>query len=158
MDMRGEISDAASATQASLRPAPATSGSRKLTVRVPYGRRADTDGTLKSGLADRIERARQMFVSRTRTKIERATELTSSLNSENPSAVDAALEELRTIAHSLSGTAGSFGYGKLSEIADDLENTILSGQRPSPAIVDLVIRMAFEFLNQVGARRTELAR
>lgn len=109
-------------------------------------------------LADRIERARHAFVARAHAKIERAAELTSSLDPKPLSPADPALAELQTLAHSLSGTAGSFGYGRLSEIAGRLEEAILSGAPQHHRILGLVIDMGAEFVSRVGGRQLDFVR
>ena len=109
-------------------------------------------------LAQRIEQAHKAFVERTRKKIARATELTMALKEEQAPAMEAALEELRTLAHSLAGTAGSFGYAGLSDIAETLETAISSGQHHSQSIPSLVIEMAYEFLDGTIGKQANLAR
>ena len=120
----------------------------------PSAAHPGTQSLQKPTLSERIERARLAFISSAKGKVERAAELASALDSGATGNAKSTLVELRTIAHSLSGTAGSFGYRRLSEIADRLEATIVSGDRPSPAIIDLVMEMALEFMHHVAGRRS----
>jgi HPt (histidine-containing phosphotransfer) domain-containing protein len=108
-------------------------------------------------LAARIERARCTFVDRARSKIERAAELASELALHDASTSRLALEELQRLAHSLCGTAGSFGYERLSEIAGTLEDAIVSGHTTHQQIPDLVVEMATEFLGRVTGQQLDFA-
>jgi len=108
-------------------------------------------------LAARIERARCTFVDRARGKIERAAELASELALHDVSTSKPALEELQRLAHSLCGTAGSFGFVRLSDVAGSLEDAILSGHATQQCIRDLVVEMAAEFLGRVTGRQLDFA-
>jgi len=112
----------------------------------------------RARLSERIEKARRMFVSRAHAKIDRAAELISVLERDGATAGSPELGELRTIAHSISGTAGSFGYDRLSEIAEKLEAAISSGRHLVLAIADLVVAMAIEFLHNVAGLQLQVVR
>lgn len=107
----------------------------------------DDPVTMSPSLTVRIDRARRSFVARAHGKIARATEITAQLGPDADA--DPALAELQDLAHSLCGTAGSFGYRRLSEIAGALEDATLSTRTRYFYIFRLVVALATEFLARV---------
>lgn len=96
----------------------------------------------------RIERAHRAFLDRAIKKLYRATELVEALDTQSAPDRPALIGELVDIAHSLSGTAGSFGFSRLSKSAEALED-VLSSESPQLEIVsDLVLKMASELIEQ----------
>ena len=71
---------------------------------------------------DRIEKLRLLFVERSRGHLEQIHELLA--RRKLPGELEAADADLMTLAHSLVGTAGIFGFQSLGEAAFKLENTV----------------------------------
>lgn len=49
---------------------------------------------------------------------------------------DPGSDELRRLVHNLAGTAGTFGYGSLSQAAVEIDDQMASGLPADPASVD----------------------
>ena len=99
----------------------------------------------RTQLRDRIETARAAFLHRAGEKIHRAASLATMLKAGQTAEQQATLTELETLAHSLAGTAGSFGYASLSERAELLEDAIVT-HALRPKILALVAGMVSAFL------------
>ncbi len=99
----------------------------------------------RAQLRDRIETARAAFLHRASEKIHRAASLATMIKAEQAANRQATIVELETLAHSLAGTAGSFGYACLSERAELLEDAIVT-QAPHAKILALVAGMVSAFL------------
>lgn len=100
-------------------------------------------------LAERIARARAAFAARAHDKVLRLAQIATGLSPEQDSVCGPELDEIRELAHSLAGSAGSFGFGRLSEIAGVLEDAILSGQLSRHRVRSLVADVTAEFLARV---------
>ena len=109
-------------------------------------------------LAERIARARAAFAARAHDKVLRLAQIATGLGSERSGVSGPEINEIRELAHSLAGSAGSFGFGQLSEIAGALEDAILSGQPSRHQVRGLVAEIADEFLARVTGSQPALAR
>lgn len=120
-------------------------------------RKSHPVGTVTTGagtpldLQDRIEGAHRLFLSRTHKKLLRASEIASAMEDASAPEHRAALSELQEIAHSIAGNAGSFGYQRLTEIAEKLEAAIDMERFDQDLIFDHIIAMASEFLSTGNA-------
>lgn len=105
-----------------------------------------TGAGLEPDVQDRVKGAHRLFFSRTHKKLLRAAEIAAAMD--DPAAPEnrASLSELQNIAHSIAGNAGSFGYQKLSEIAEKLDAALDLERFDQDLIFDHVIAMAAEFL------------
>ena len=99
------------------------------------------------GLAGGIAARRQSFLDRARESAKGLAELRAALS--DPVTAPAALDRIRSIAHSLAGGGGIFGFVALSEAASELEsaaNTRLEGGAPGvdveQAIATLMAQIA----------------
>ncbi len=110
--------------------------------------RLTAGGPASAALAERIARARASFAARAHDKVLRLAQIAAGL-APGRAACGPEIDEIRDLAHSLAGTAGSFGFGQLSEIAGALEDVILSGQPTRHQVRGLVADIAAEFLARV---------
>jgi DNA-binding response OmpR family regulator/HPt (histidine-containing phosphotransfer) domain-containing protein len=78
-------------------------------------------------IAAQLERLRQAYAADLDSKLdELEQQLKFSLAADAPGAISGRLDALRAQAHTLAGSAGTFGFVRLGELAKDMENAIVA--------------------------------
>ena len=120
---------------------------RDLRMHLTSERAADPDAVPTApDMHDRVRQAHRLFLSRTYAKLMRAADLAVFLEAPGSADIEAVRAELREIAHSIAGNSGSFGYHRLSELAEKLEAALDLGHFDRELTFDLIVSIAAEFL------------